>query len=210
MCFSLVKIRVLEYDASGFKSPEQRRHIDYTVVKMTVHPDYNDRRFSNNLAVLLVDRAIDLLAHDEVNAACLPTCDDMFSFVFANQTGTRCWTAGWGKDRLNGDFRTVMHKVDLPLVPARRCEQALKREIRKKYPERADRLRLDSSEICAGGEQGKDACDGDGGAPLVCQALSGRWFVVGLVTWGVDCAVTDVPGVYARVSHFIDWIDRQN
>merc|ERR1712213_66031 len=46
----------------------------------------------------------------------------------------------------------------------------------------------------------KDACTGDGGSPLVCQRLSGRWTVVGLVTWGVGCA-SDVPGVYARMSH---------
>merc|ERR1712004_143557 len=54
---------------------------------------------------------------------------------------------------------------------------------------------------------GKDACTGDGGSPLVCQGLSGRWTVVGLVTWGVGCA-SDVPGVYARMSHFTQWIDQ--
>merc|ERR1712018_772611 len=51
-----------------------------------------------------------------------------------------------------------------------------------------------------------DACTGDGGSPLVCQGLSGRWTVVGLVTWGVGCA-SDVPGVYARMSHFTQWIN---
>merc|ERR1712226_1643738 len=34
----------------------------------------------------------------------------------------------------------------------------------------------------------------------------GRWTVVGLVTWGVGCA-SDVPGVYARMSHFTQWIN---
>merc|ERR1712233_207047 len=42
--------------------------------------------------------------------------------------------------------------------------------------------------------------------PLVCQGQSGRWTVDGLVTWGVGCA-SDVPGVYARMSHFTQWIN---
>ena len=29
----------------------------------------------------------------------------------------RCWVAGWGKAALDGDFRTTMHKVDVPIVP---------------------------------------------------------------------------------------------
>jgi secreted trypsin-like serine protease len=64
-----------------------------------------------------------------------------------------------------------------------------------------------SSEICAGGEQGKDACEGDGGAPLVCQGMTGRWYVVGIVTWGVGCGLPGVPGVYARVDRFKNFIN---
>merc|ERR1711879_646079 len=68
------------------------------------------------------------------------------------------------------------------------------------------RCHVDSSEICAGGEIGKDACTGDGGSPLVCQAQSGRWTVVGLVSWGIGCA-SELPGVYVDVAHYRDWIN---
>merc|ERR1712048_1396430 len=56
------------------------------------------------------------------------------------------------------------------------------------------------------GEVGKDACTGDGGSPLVCQAQSGRWTVVGLVSWGIGCA-SDLPGVYVDIAHYRDWIN---
>ena len=63
------------------------------------------------------------------------------------------------------------------------------------------------SEVCAGGELGKDACDGDGGAPLVCEGASGRWYVVGLVAWGEGCGNAGVPAVYSRISYFKDFIN---
>ena len=73
-----------------------------------------------------------------------------------------------------------------------RMKQALGRDAGRNF-------QLSESEVCAGGEEGKDACDGDGGAPLVCQSKDNRWNVVGIVTWGVDCGQVGVPGVYADV-----------
>ena len=35
---------------------------------------------------------------------------------------------------------------------------------------------------------------------------SGRWTVVGLVSWGIGCA-SDLPGVYVDVAHYRDWIN---
>ena len=63
------------------------------------------------------------------------------------------------------------------------------------------------SEICAGGAEGKDACYGDHGAPLVCQGGSGRWYVVGLVNWGEGCGKPGVPTVYSRISYYRDFVD---
>ncbi|TRY72248.1 hypothetical protein TCAL_03143 [Tigriopus californicus] len=206
--FDQLKVRVNEYNANDFISPpEISRHEEYTVVKFTVHPQYRPKRFINDLAVLVVDRPINLVSHDGVNAACLPHCPEMFDYKFPNGTGTRCWTAGWGKDKVNGNFQPIIHKVDLPIYDQSRCESALRNELSRKNHAAGQRLRLHESELCAGGEAGKDACDGDGGAPLVCQALTGQYYVVGLVTWGVDCALQDVPGVYARISHFRDFIE---
>merc|ERR1712088_710441 len=160
----LLKVRVGEWDASGFNSPPY------------------------------------------VNTACLPSCDNQFDFLFSNGTGVRCHVAGWGKDEVDGQFQFIPRKVDLSLIPATQCEAKLKAALNARKPGVGDRFQLDSSEICAGGEVGKDACTGDGGSPLVCQAKSGRWTVVGLVSWGIGCA-SETPGVYARISHFRNWIN---
>jgi len=201
----LLKVRVGEYDASGFNFPENVTHEEYTVTRLLKHPQFNAGRLDNDIAILYVDRDINLNS-PYVNTACLPSCDNQFDYKFSNGTGVRCWVAGWGKNEFDGSFQFIQHKVDIPLVDSTTCNRNLKTALNKQRRGVGDRFTLSPSEICAGAEVGKDACTGDGGSPLVCQAKSGRWTVMGLVTWGVGCA-SDVPGVYARVSHFRNWIN---
>jgi len=131
------------------------------------------------------------------------------SSSLSNSSVCRCWTAGWGKDEFSGSFQFIQHKVDVPIVPAAQCNAALKQALNQKKPGVGDRFQLTQGEVCAGTENGKDACTGDGGSPLVCQAQSGRWTVVGLVAWGIGCG-SHVPGVYTNVHHYKQWINSIN
>jgi len=204
----LIKVRIIEYDASGFNNPETESHREFTVTKFRNHPQYNDKRLTHDVALLFLEKRIRLRSSDNVNAACLPKCDNMFSeFQFRNGTGTRCWVAGWGKDRTDGNFQFIQRKVDVPIEPNRaKCDAALRSALQRQGTD-TNRFRLDESELCAGGEVGKDACEGDGGTPLVCQADTGRWYVVGLVTWGVSCGEEKgLPGVYANVFNMLPFI----
>jgi len=201
----VVKVRVGEYDASGFNPPEVRKHEEYIVTKITKHPQFDPKRLSNDIAILRLSQRINL-NNPYVNTACLPSCDNQFDYQFSNGTGVRCWVAGWGKNEFDGSFQFIQHKVDVPIVDDYKCNSALKRALNRKERGVGDRFQLHDSEVCAGTETGKDACTGDGGSPLVCQADSGRWTVVGLVAWGIGCA-TDIPGVYTKISYFKNWIN---
>merc|ERR1712084_179970 len=175
----LLKVRVGEYDASGFNDPERFQHEEYTVTRLLKHPQFNAGRLDNDIALLYVDRDIDL-NNPYVNTACLPSCDNQFDYQFSNGTGVRCWVAGWGKNEFDGSFQFIQHKVDIPLVDSTTCNRKLKAALNNQRRGVGDRFTLSPSEICAGAEVGKDACTGDGGSPLVCQAKSGRWTVMGL------------------------------
>merc|ERR1711879_326065 len=65
------------------------------------------------------------------------------------------------------------------VIPNNSCNNKLKSALNQQRAGSGNRFSLSQSEICAGGQVGKDACTGDGGSPLVCQGLSGRWTVVG-------------------------------
>jgi len=54
------------------------------------------------------------------------------------------------------------------------------------------------------------ACMGDSGGPLVCRASADAPFrLVGVTSWGSSRCVLDYPGVYTRVSRYVDWVQEK-
>lgn len=70
---------------------------------------------------------------------------------------------------------------------------------------------ISPSMICAGDPHGgwtKDTCQGDSGGPLQIFHPNNCLFqVLGVTSFGQGCAVINTPGVYARVSHYLNWIE---
>ncbi len=56
------------------------------------------------------------------------------------------------------------------------------------------------SEICAEA-LGGDSCQGDSGGPLFGRLADGRRVQVGIVSYGLGCAVPEFPGVYGEVNN---------
>jgi Trypsin/Domain of unknown function (DUF4384) len=68
---------------------------------------------------------------------------------------------------------------------------------------------IGTGQLCAGLEEGgKDSCQGDSGGPLIMTDAQGCPWQVGLVSWGEGCAERHAYGVYTRLSHYADWIQK--
>ena len=79
---------------SGRQTGVAKFRKDYTVTQIAQHPNFDPVRLSNDISVLKLEQPIDLDNTHQVNAACMPNCNDMFDNTFNNGTGVRCWVAG--------------------------------------------------------------------------------------------------------------------
>merc|ERR1711973_907439 len=189
-----LKIRCGEWDTQNQTEP--RPHQDRYVQNLDIHPEFNPRNLANDWAVLYTSQDFDLQAH--IDTICIPQPEELFDF----QT---CFATGWGKDKFGaaGQYQVVLKEIDLPVVGHDQCEAKLRTTRLGK------RFQLDDSFICAGGQDGKDTCKGDGGSPLVCASKYDPYTYVqaGVVAWGIGCGEDNIPGVYASVPEAVCWID---
>ncbi|MDM8563667.1 serine protease, partial [Candidatus Marithioploca araucensis] len=89
--------------------------------------------------------------------------------------------------------------VDVPIVSIENCQAAVE-------PYWGEEV-ITEHQLCAGFQEGgKDACFGDSGGPLLIHDGE-QWTQIGIVSSGVDCAMPFLPGVYTRLSPFLDFID---
>jgi hypothetical protein len=168
--------------------------------EVIMHPNYNSRLIENDLCILKFnsDGDINLRAHNS-DAVCLPSAGDTPAH------GTRCWAAGWGLklSEIQQDGKVSMEparelqEVDLQIYSHEECERT----------ENSGYL-TEFAHLCAGWpEGGKDGCQGDSGGPLICADEENQPVLVGVTSWGFGCAEPGHPGVWARVSSYVDWIE---
>ncbi|XP_015610458.1 protein masquerade [Cephus cinctus] len=157
-----------------------------------IHHNHNSQTLDNDIALLKLHGQAEL--RDGVCLVCLPARG------VSHTAGKRCTVTGYGYMGEAGPIPLRVREAEIPIVSDAEC-------IRKVNAVTEKIFILPASSFCAGGEQGNDACQGDGGGPLVCQD-DGFYELAGLVSWGFGCGRVDVPGVYVKVSAFIGWINQ--
>ncbi|XP_075300237.1 transmembrane protease serine 9 isoform X4 [Opisthocomus hoazin] len=160
------------------------------IARIIPHPSYNTDTADYDVAVLELKRPVTFTKY--IQPVCLPDAGHHFP------TSKKCLISGWGY--LRGDFckqvvkPEFLQKATVELLDQTLCSSLYSHAL-------TDRM------MCAGYLEGKiDSCQGDSGGPLVCQEPSGKFFLVGIVSWGIGCGEARRPGVYTRVTKLRDWI----
>ncbi|KAF8763944.1 Serine proteinase stubble like protein [Argiope bruennichi] len=183
-----LRVRVGEYNIR--ENSEQFPHEEYSVKRKVVNEDYEPATYRHDIALLELSHPVVYRKH--IVPICLPEKLDNF-------TGRLATVTGWG--RTSYGRRTppnILQKVSVEVIATDTCQEWLQIAGRKEtvYP----------TMICAGyKEGGKDSCQGDSGGPLTIRE-DGRTTLIGLVSWGVGCARPNLPGVYTKITEYLDWI----
>ena len=162
------------------------------LAQIVVHPGWSNSTKDNDIALLRLASPIPERAGGggelPIRYAALP------SPAIGDLAGATTTVTGWGT-RIPGVFDRPerLYEVAVSVIANAVCDDA--------YANLTDNM------LCAGVPGGgKDSCQGDSGGPLVYND-SGDWKQVGVVSFGIGCAEADYPGVYARVSRYIGWIN---
>lgn len=106
---------------------------------------------------------------------------------------------GMGDINNFGVRSNLLRKVDLNVVGSSDCELVSGRNI--SYDGRIDSV----SHLCTFTPE-KDSCSYDSGSPII---LRPQRALVGMVSWGEECADEIFPAVNSRISPVSDWIDNK-
>ncbi|XP_052739973.1 chymotrypsin-2-like [Bicyclus anynana] len=151
--------------------------LDYNVELIHIHEKYNISLKLNDIAILRIKGLFDL---DKVIRLEYKELNEHDTVILS----------GFGAKEPNGESSRRMYAINLTVLNQETC----------KYAMRHTREVFDSM-LCTFTRIGQGGCHGDSGGPL-----TRNYKLVGIVSWGIPCAV-GFPDVHTRISSHVSWIN---
>lgn len=150
------------------------------------HPDYDDWTLDNDYMMIRL----------KGNSTFPPvTLDDGSNVTLAE--GDDLTIMGWGTTSSGGSVSNVLLEAQTDYVTNSECNDDYDPNV------------ITSNMMCAA-RDGIASCQGDFGGPVIVNGDEASADIqVGIVSFRLGCADRGYPGVYARVSEKIDWINEQ-
>ncbi|KAI1931001.1 hypothetical protein LOZ53_001084 [Ophidiomyces ophidiicola] len=158
------------------------------VSRYLLYPEYNINGYNHDIALLYLA--------EEVSESPTISYAKLLKRESDPTAKSKVTTAGWGRIAIDEEASVTLRRVTVSVVDRSTCRAAYQKL----------NLPVTENMVCAA-EPGKDSCSGDSGGPLYDDATKD---LVGVVSWGFQCAEPGFPGVYVRVGKYIEWIAKNN
>ena len=137
---------------------------------------------------------------------CLPHNLDVNKF-----NGAACWNAGWGSNEIDGSYSNQLQSIGINLMSQGYCTDHSFWDVKDGYlcaglPPSNSSPMTGWKHVTTGG---KGTCQGDFGAPLVCD-IDGTAIFVGINSDGdlEDCGSDGKPAIHLNVKDILPWISQ--
>ncbi|KAG5684327.1 hypothetical protein PVAND_013562 [Polypedilum vanderplanki] len=161
----------------------------FNVEKIVNHEKYNDSMTYNDITIFILKT--------------IKNFPERITFVklvkknYEPKNGELMMITGYGKTEKLLDNNKVLKRAFVPIYNHQKCV--------KDYNRILIAGEVTKNMICAGYEKGEiDSCFGDSGGPLLHADTKE---LVGITSWGGICGGRYQPGVYTKVSKYINWIE---
>ncbi|MER6099161.1 serine protease [Streptomyces sp. NPDC001728] len=182
---STARVGVLLGDHDLTTGDDSPHAVLVTPDRFVEHPGYDPETQRNDIALVRLSAPVAL--NRDVRPIALPA-----AYAPGTFDHTQVEVPGWGTTSFGGRTSDVLRTVALGTMSNADCAN---RGMAQVAP----------TQICTY-SPGRDTCQYDSGGPLV-RAVGGRPYVVGLVSYGKECA-TATPAVNTRVRSYVSWIER--
>lgn len=184
----MIKVTFGEHDRCNIrKRPETR----FVLRVFTQKFSYSN--FDSDIALLRLNDRVPIT--NAIRPICLPRCKDRNKLF----VGIKGIATGWGTLKEDGKPSCLLQEVEVPVLDNETCVA------QTNYTQKM----ITGNMLCAGypGKGERDSCQGDSGGPLIrMRGKNKRYEQIGIVSWGNGCARPNYPGVYTRVTKYLDWI----
>nr|CAD7207072.1 unnamed protein product [Timema douglasi] len=161
--------------------------VTQTLRSAVIHSGYNSATVANDIALLRLTSAV---ASSSVIA---PVRLPSYSQASNTFVGSGARVSGFGRiSSSNSNVSPNLLYADVSIIANSECAKRFSG--------------IQSSNICTLGSNGRSPCNGDSGGPLVIQEADGIFTQVGVVSFGAEDCPSGVPGAFARVTSFLQWI----
>ncbi|RVE47617.1 hypothetical protein evm_007714 [Chilo suppressalis] len=184
-------------------------YVDVYISRIINHPQYEAPKKYHDIALIELQEEVQFT--NFVQPACLYSGPDN------KLVGKQAYMTGWGVvDSRNHEMSRGLQAVLLDVLDTQLCNNLLRRSFNRHW------YGFQDHQICAGVlSGGADACQGDSGGPLqirmklpqknrrcdLTNSCRRMYHIIGVTSFGVGCALPNLPGVYTRVSSYLDWIE---
>ncbi|XP_073983729.1 chymotrypsin-like elastase family member 3B isoform X2 [Rhodnius prolixus] len=163
---------------------EERTESRVPIEEILIHRNFTT--YQNDIALMRLSKSAD--PEKGIRSLCLDGEDQL--------TNQMCTATGWGRVTKTGLLSSTLRQVKIPVHSNQLCKKVY-----------GPTIPIHEGHICAGKLDGSTgACIGDSGGPLQCSRKDGKWFLLGITSFGSGCAKPGYPDVYTRLSFYLPWI----